>query len=241
MPFTFSHPAIVLPLRNLKIFSCTGLIVGSMMPDFEYFLRMRIVGEHGHTALGVYYFDLPIGFLFTYIYHYCIRNTFIDHLPNFFRKRFILFKQFNWNNYLKEHFFVVVCSLLLGVYSHLFWDAFTHEYGYFVQKIPILKETIFKRPIYNILQHLSSIVGAWLIYYSIKKMPVACNLNVYTNNVMIYWFWIVFFTGSFTLIRFYNNMHLWMIGNIIVTTIMNFFLAMLLINFIYKTFRKNNV
>ena len=45
MPFTFSHPAIVLPLvrKSGHWFSATGLIIGSLTPDFEYFMRMRIV------------------------------------------------------------------------------------------------------------------------------------------------------------------------------------------------------
>jgi hypothetical protein len=42
MPFTFAHPAIVLPLKHLpkRWYSLTGLIIGSMTPDFEYFIRM---------------------------------------------------------------------------------------------------------------------------------------------------------------------------------------------------------
>lgn len=41
MPFTFSHPAIILPLSYLpkKWFSLTGLIIGSLIPDFEYLLE----------------------------------------------------------------------------------------------------------------------------------------------------------------------------------------------------------
>jgi len=36
MPFTFSHPAIVLPLTKARLkLSATGLIVGSTIPDFE--------------------------------------------------------------------------------------------------------------------------------------------------------------------------------------------------------------
>jgi len=43
MPFTFSHPAIVLPLATLRRqwISATGLIIGSITPDFEYFIRMK--------------------------------------------------------------------------------------------------------------------------------------------------------------------------------------------------------
>ncbi|WP_434297574.1 DUF4184 family protein [Clostridium sporogenes] len=42
MPFTFSHPAIVLHLEKKwnKYFSFTALILGSMSPDFEYFIYL---------------------------------------------------------------------------------------------------------------------------------------------------------------------------------------------------------
>ncbi|MEM7184808.1 MAG: DUF4184 family protein [Spirochaetota bacterium] len=40
MPFTFSHPAIVLPFVKFpKQWVClSALIVGSIVPDFEYFM-----------------------------------------------------------------------------------------------------------------------------------------------------------------------------------------------------------
>jgi hypothetical protein len=54
MPFTFSHPAIILPLKYFKKkwFSLTGLVIGSMTPDFEYFVRMRIQSNYSHTIEG---------------------------------------------------------------------------------------------------------------------------------------------------------------------------------------------
>jgi hypothetical protein len=43
MPFTFLHPAIVLPLTYLprQWFSLTGLVIGSLTSDFEYVLRVN--------------------------------------------------------------------------------------------------------------------------------------------------------------------------------------------------------
>ncbi len=49
MPFTFSHPAIVLPFLKKKHFSATALVVGTMSPDLEYFFRMKIQSEISHT------------------------------------------------------------------------------------------------------------------------------------------------------------------------------------------------
>ncbi len=56
MPFTFAHPAAVLPFmkKQSKYISVTALILGSMAPDFEYFYildRMVLLAIHG---LGSY-------------------------------------------------------------------------------------------------------------------------------------------------------------------------------------------
>ncbi len=90
MPFTFSHPAIVLPLNYLpkKWFSLTGLVIGSLTPDFEYFIRMKIKSEYSHTLEGLFWFDLPLGVLLAFIFHNIVRNNFYNNLPLFFKSRF---------------------------------------------------------------------------------------------------------------------------------------------------------
>ncbi|MDF2679050.1 MAG: hypothetical protein K0R47_240 [Brevibacillus sp.] len=60
MPFTFAHPAIVLPLRESRSFHFPALIIGSMAPDFEYFFRMQAYSAYSHTILGVFYMDVPL-------------------------------------------------------------------------------------------------------------------------------------------------------------------------------------
>ncbi|OTG97935.1 hypothetical protein B9T24_00750 [Acinetobacter sp. ANC 4654] len=46
MPFTFSHTAAVFLFKPwLNKLSLTGLALGCMAPDFEYFLRMRMQGS----------------------------------------------------------------------------------------------------------------------------------------------------------------------------------------------------
>ena len=104
MPFTFTHPAIVLPLTFLprKWYSLTGLVVGSLTPDFEYFLRMRIESNYSHTLSGLFWFDLPLGILLTFIFHNIVRDNLYDNLPFIFSSRLIKFKEFNWNNYFNK-------------------------------------------------------------------------------------------------------------------------------------------
>ena len=65
MPFTFSHPALVLPLNYLpkRWFSLTALVVGSMMPDLEAFLRFKSEKNVTHTWDALFWFCLPLGLL----------------------------------------------------------------------------------------------------------------------------------------------------------------------------------
>jgi hypothetical protein len=60
MPFTPAHPAIVLPLIRSRYFSATGLIIGSLSPDFEYFFKMSVDSIYSHSKVGLFYFDLPV-------------------------------------------------------------------------------------------------------------------------------------------------------------------------------------
>jgi hypothetical protein len=76
MPFTFSHPAILIPLRVLpkNLFSITGLVIGSLIPDFEYFLRLKLKSDHSHTLSGIFWFDLPVSLFFCFIFHLIVRK-----------------------------------------------------------------------------------------------------------------------------------------------------------------------
>jgi hypothetical protein len=94
MPFTFSHPAAVLPLKYLpkKWFSVTGLVVGSLTPDFEYFIRMRIYSSLSHTWTGLFFFDLPLAIILASVFHLLVKDQLIESLTHFLHARFISFK-----------------------------------------------------------------------------------------------------------------------------------------------------
>jgi hypothetical protein len=59
LPLTLAHPAAVLPFRRWFVFS--GLVIGSLAPDFEYFLYVPDSLRIGHTLPGVFLFCLPVG------------------------------------------------------------------------------------------------------------------------------------------------------------------------------------
>ena len=62
---------------------------------------------------------------------------------------------------------LIVASLLLGSISHLAWDAFTHDRGLVVRNVPDLRAPLEEfgthRPLYNVLQHGSSLLGLALL------------------------------------------------------------------------------
>lgn len=193
MPFTFAHPSILLPLKKLspRYVSMSGLIMGSMLPDFEYFMRLVPYSTVSHTLVGVFYFDLPLGIVLLFIFHFFIRNRLIDNLPHSLFKRFADYKNFNWIKHFKENIFIVLLSLLIGIVSHIVWDSFTHESGFSVQLFPILSSDLplIHLPVYKILQHGSTLLGFSFIACFILFLPK--NKAVKQNRNKYYWLYLL--------------------------------------------------
>ncbi|HQF48464.1 MAG TPA: DUF4184 family protein [Flavobacterium alvei] len=224
MPFTFSHPAIVLPLLRNKNLSATGLIIGSMSPDFEYFIRMKVESNISHTFLGLLFFDLPIGFLVALLFHQIIKRNLIENLPTFLQNRLATLKNMKWVDYLKMNLFYVLISILIGTISHILWDAFTHESGWFVQKMPFLSHQINNISLYKILQHLSSLIGMLFIFYYVHKLPV--EKNTILKQYWKYWTLVFVLTFVFMSIRLGFGLSFNQIGNVVVSLISSIILAM---------------
>mgnify|MGYP000753574010 CR=1 FL=1 len=241
MPFTFSHPAIILPLKLLKQswFSLTGLIIGSLTPDFEYFIRMKVQSDYSHTIGGIFLFDLPLGILLAFLFHNVIRNTLYDNLPWILKSRIIEFKQFNWTKYFRENWIVVIISILIGAISHIFWDSFTHSTGYFVELIPQLKYSINLAGkeiyIYKILQHTSSLIGGIIIAGSIYRLPKNTLINESLN--LNYWIILTILVLVVMSIKLLISDNI-QIGNLIVSVISAIIIGLILTPLIFVN--KNN-
>ncbi|WP_373874586.1 DUF4184 family protein [Capnocytophaga catalasegens] len=236
MPFTFSHPAIIIPLR--KYLSFTGLIIGSMSPDFEYFIRMNMKGQYGHSLIGLLYFCLPISLCICFVFHNIVKDTLINNLPYFLQKRFIVVKNFSWNNYFRKNWKIVIISICIGAFSHIFWDSFTHKTGFFVERYSFLQSSFYlfstKIYIYKILQHLSTCIGAIVLVYFIKRLPT--NEFLYHRVSKKYWILVLCITFFIVFIRFLIIS--FSIGICIVTTISAFFIAVLVSSFLFKKISK---
>lgn len=242
MPFTFSHPAIVLPLTFFprQWFSLTGLVIGGLTPDFEYFLRMRIKSNYSHTIDGLFWFDIPLGLLLAFIFHNIIRDSLFDNLPVFIKSRFLAFRQFDWYGHFKRNWIVVTISILIGAASHIFWDSFTHDHGYFVQIISILQNSVDflgkQIPILKILQHSSTIIGGLVIAFAIYKLPT--NKADKENIELKYWATLAGLTLTIISIRLLSGLDFRQYGNVIVTAISAGLISLLLTPIIFPKFNK---
>lgn len=239
MPFTFAHPAIVLPLNRLKWFSLTGLIVGAMVPDFEYFIRMHILSIYSHTILGLFWLDVPLGVLITFLFHNFIRDSLYDNLPATLNARLSPYKSFNWNQYFKKHWLIVLVSIFIGTCSHLLLDDFTHPQGYFVKLAPgIFTYPIGSIPLFKILQHLFTLISTAYITYYIWRMPTS---TIKSKPSIKYWAWISILTIIMLAIRFCIMPDYRHFANVIVSGITAFLLALIIVGVFYQENHKMNM
>ncbi|MFT2010139.1 DUF4184 family protein [Pontibacter sp. 13R65] len=192
MPFTFSHPAIVLPLQRLgSRVSLTGLVIGSMAPDFEKLLKMGPGNTYSHTIVGVFWFSLPVSILLALLFHLVVRNALIDSLPHILRSRFYQFKSFDWVAHFNKHYKTIVVSVLIGAFSHLLWDAFTHKHSFVADMVPMLKFKyrigIMWMPVYLLLQLISSLGGLLYIMYEVYRLPKFPAVPAPAFSPWLYW------------------------------------------------------
>ncbi len=172
MPFTVSHPAIVLPLKQLwpHRFSLTGLIAGALSPDLLYFLLCDTADRGiSHSWTGLLWFCVPAGLVFSFVFHRLFKKPVIDHLPWFLERRFSGLAESEFAVSSASAWITLIGSVLLGALSHFLWDSFTHLSGEAALAWPLLREpvTLFgaTRPVCRWLQHLSTLWGGTMMVF----------------------------------------------------------------------------
>ncbi|ALJ00380.1 DUF4184 family protein [Rufibacter tibetensis] len=207
MPFTFSHPAVILPLKSVsgEKVSLTALAIGSMAPDFEFFFRMRAETDISHTLKGIFLFDIPVVILMAFLYHCWVRNPLIDHLPPFIRNRFSVYKGFDWLTYFKQNWLIVITSAFLGTVTHFLCDDFTHHYGWTANNFALLNSSYtllgYSIPGYHILQYFSSLVLGIFLIVEALKLPLASKEGL-QSTFFLYWGIVVLITVPTFILRF---------------------------------------
>lgn len=172
MPFTLAHPAAVLPLARSRL-HFPALVLGSMAPDFIYFLYGRPVNGYGHTLAGCVLLNLPLVVLLYAIYRYAVADVFWRHVPDGLRVAPRVLRPLP--PFAAGVRFVL--SAFLGMATHIVWDGFTHQGASFVQALPWLQAHVSGLALYKWLQYGSGVFGLAAIAlfwrYEARRFPAA--------------------------------------------------------------------
>ncbi|MFD0960495.1 DUF4184 family protein [Paenibacillus chungangensis] len=199
MPFTFAHPLYAAPLKRIapRMFSLTGLVLGSMSPDFEYFIALEPHQTIGHTATGLLQQALPLSLLLAFMFHCIVKNALIEHLPScrgWSARAKTLAQAYPWRFDSWRDWLVFAVSVAIGFYSHVFIDGFTHATGAYVQRLSMLQQPLLlELPAYKILQHGLSLIGLstglLVVFRLLKRMPAKHSETSAPSarNKLFYW------------------------------------------------------
>lgn len=179
MPFTLSHAAAALPFRKYcpQRLDMLALMLGTITPDLAYYWRDFNLAAKAHTFGGSLVICLPLGLAAFYLI-----RAFSKEISRIFNGPFREFIENIKTTPSKP--ISIIASVLLGAWTHVIWDSFTHRNGSVVTRIPWLAEDIFSLagpgfgfgtgadmglgiglargiqiPVYSLLQHLSSTFG----------------------------------------------------------------------------------
>lgn len=160
MPLTFAHPAAVLPLYAYarSRLPLAALIIGSMAPDFGYFVGALDWATQAHSLGGVL-LVWPSG-LMVYAGWRWLQADLCALLPP---PHDHVWAQQAPLPALRQprDFFRVSAALLLGGYTHVLWDSATHHGGWLVQHWPALHAPALGSAgaWFHVLQHGSTLLG----------------------------------------------------------------------------------
>jgi hypothetical protein len=171
MPFTLSHAAAVIPLRNRfgKVLPLSALLIGSFSPDFRYFIPGVRIRLFSHSLEGLFLFCLPLSLFALWVFHSLVKEPLFHLLPKSLQSR-IDPKILHYSFFQLRRILVIVIAILIGAFTHIVWDSFTHDNGWAVERWPVLYRMVYHFPSYDIrvfklLQYLSTVFGLLAVCY----------------------------------------------------------------------------
>jgi hypothetical protein len=177
MPFTIAHAAAVLPLQktgNSRL-PLPALMVGSMSPDFAYFLPTGLNRASSHDLEGIFLFCLPVGLAVWLLFVNLLERPSIELLPAAWRARVPRSDRLS----LRVLMFAAL-AVVLGALTHVAWDAFTHAGTPVTDAFPLFKLELFSAGgrvirVHLLLQYLSSVIGLMALAWwgwNLRRAPL---------------------------------------------------------------------
>lgn len=162
MPWTFSHPAVVFPIKHSflgKWLSLPAMILGCLSPDLLYSFGLYRLASEAHHIVGWLSIGLPLCFII-YVIILKLASPLSTVIP------FVIKKTQAWSIL---SICILAISFFIGALTHIVWDSFTHDTGTMVRSWSFLQFNLTMTDkqeiaIYKILQHSGSLLG--LLYLS---------------------------------------------------------------------------
>ncbi|MEA3178736.1 MAG: hypothetical protein QOI59_2259 [Gammaproteobacteria bacterium] len=162
MPFTFAHPAAILPLRRSRFLQTVPLIIGSMVPDAPYFFPWRVAKYffETHTLSASFLVDVPLGMAFL-VATLLLKEPLTILLP--VRARWTCLRSIERFYARPLHWPIALFSILIGAWTHIAWDSVTHQTGWTAERVAALSAPVsifgWDTETSHLLQYLSSVFG----------------------------------------------------------------------------------
>lgn len=201
MPYTLAHPGFTLPLKKkyASFFSTTGLVFGSIAPDFDIILRFSNQRMHifQYGLHEILFLILPIAVASAIYFHLVIKNILIDYAPAPLREDLVKYKNQNILKNSAANWIRLVASALLAIFMHLGLDLLSHYDAFTFQINAMLyyQSLIIGYIVYYFAMYFPPLfftgIGFYLLYYSIKKENIKTpqilqwTQNTYTRNFLL--------------------------------------------------------
>jgi hypothetical protein len=188
MPFTLAHPAAILPLRHMPLLRTAPLVVGALIPDLPYYVPATIGHQlpQTHTFEGSLTICLALG-LAVLVALFVLREPLTVLLPA--RARWLCLGAMAPFGTGARAWLLAPLSIVLGVWTHLLWDSFTHVDSWVVRHVAALSAPVDIGPYHgnvcHVLQYLSSVFGLVVLtvwYLRLPAPPRAAHASAWLRS-----------------------------------------------------------
>ena len=186
MPFTLAHPAAVLPLIRRPLVA-SALVAGAVAPDLLYvdplyrfattYINGNLTLTLTHEFSSAFWLDPLLALMLLLVFNVVVRRPLTALAPPALATR--LPAQGPPSIPSLTCCLWTVVSAVVGAFTHVLWDAFTHGDGYFVRRFPgvFRADVTAAWDVNRVLQYVSTVGGClilaiWLYRWYRRTTPV---------------------------------------------------------------------
>jgi hypothetical protein len=218
MPYTFSHIGYVLPLKKRwsELFSTTGLVFGSIAPDYDILFRWTQNRFHifQYDLWTILFLITPLAWLSAISFHLLCRDEFILHLPEPFASRYCRYVSADTARVFRKNAARITCSIVFAIMLHLLLDYLCHYYDAFTVEMYVLvttqSELAAQVAFYIALYFLPvvfSIAGFYFMYCYFRNEHIDFKKFRLPSEKHVFWQLVAVCTLLIGLIKFYFIKH----------------------------------